>query len=103
MKTFLKRANGKSVFVPVGFSWPAFVFRPLWALAKRQWLLFFLLTLALIPLNLVLDLAESSENPVFILLGCALLISYMVVCGLYGNRWLKHSLESKGYKGEGSI
>lgn len=102
-RILLKHANGRSVFVRVGFSWAAFIFGPLWALAKRQWLLFLMLTLTLIPLNLILDIAESTKNLSFVVFGYVLVIGYMIVCGVYGNRWLKRSLERKGYVNESSV
>jgi hypothetical protein len=102
-RQFLRHPDGKTAIVGVGFSWEAFIFGPLWALVKRQWFLFMLLILLLVPINLALDFVEQAKNTVAMIAGLVLLLGYMFVCGLYGNRWQKYSLERKGYIDAGEI
>jgi hypothetical protein len=102
-RQFLRHPNGKTAIVGVGFSWAAFIFGPLWALVKRQWLLFILLILLLVPINLALDLAEQAKNGAAMIAGLVLLLGYMFICGLYGNRWQKRFLERRGYIDAGEI
>jgi hypothetical protein len=84
--------------IPLGFSWPAFLLGPLWALAKRLWLVFALLLLGLIAIT-VLDLyAETRLNIALILFVLVLSMAYMYVCGKYGNAWWRWTLEKRGYQ-----
>jgi hypothetical protein len=86
------------VRVPLGFSWPALVLGPLWALAKGLWLVCGLLLLGLIVLT-VLDLyAQTRMNIALMLVVLALSGVYMYVCGKYGNAWWRWTLERRGYQ-----
>ena len=97
----LKHPSGREVLVSTGFSWPAFLFGPFWAIAKRLWLLFVLMTLGFIAINVVTSIGQQSQNIVLLSLSLFLSIGYMVVCGLYANRWHRYFLEREGYRSEG--
>jgi hypothetical protein len=94
----LKHPSGAEAVVGTGFSWPAFLFGPFWAIAKRQWALFWLMAAAFIAVNGIASVAQHSQNIALLLLSLALLIGYMVVCGLYANRWHRYFLERQGYR-----
>lgn len=95
-----KHPSGKDALVHQGFSWPAFLFGPFWAIAKRQWILGAWMALAFVAANLLAGVAQASGDLVLLALSLVVLIGYMVVCGLYGNRWHRHYLERAGYRGD---
>lgn len=85
-------------YVKDGFSWPAFFFGSLWAMAKRMWL-------PHVPLLLVADaglwfltgVAEARDNGGLVLLGLVATLLYAFARGRHGNRWLAASLRRRGY------
>jgi hypothetical protein len=81
-----------------GFCWPACLLGPLWAIAKRLWLISLLLVLALLPIILVDEYAEAKNNLPLTVLALGLYISYMFICGKYGNRWVSWTLQGRGYQ-----
>jgi uncharacterized protein DUF2628 len=89
--------NG-TVEVPPGFSWPAFLLGPIWAMAKRLWLVFGLLILAALPIALIDALSEAQDSIALALLTLVLSIVYMFVCGKYGNIWWQWTLERRGFQ-----
>ena len=95
---YLKNSTGKVVIVSTGFSWPAFLFGPLWALAKRQWLLFAILILVSIPINLIMEFSAQSKNPTVMFLSLLPTFAFMFVCGFNANRWHKNRLDRNGFK-----
>lgn len=99
-QVLLTHPSGKEAVVSVGFSWPAFLFGPFWAIAKRQWLLFALMALAFVAANVLAGFAQESRSLPLLVLSLVMLIGYMVVCGLYANRWHRYFLERDGYRGE---
>jgi Protein of unknown function (DUF2628) len=95
---YLKNSAGKIVIVSTGFSWPAFLFGPLWALAKRQWLLFLLFVLVSIPINLIMELATPTKNLSLMILSLVPSLAFMAVCGFNANRWHKNRLLRNGFE-----
>ena len=87
-----------TVEIPLGFSWPALVLGPLWALVKRLWMVFLLLVLGLVAITIVQLYAETSLNVTLILISLALSAVYMYACGKYGNAWWRWTLEQRGYQ-----
>ncbi|RYE80695.1 MAG: hypothetical protein EOO74_01755 [Myxococcales bacterium] len=77
---------------------PAFLFGPWWAAYKRSW--FICLVLALVFLAIAwfdsVYVAQST-NLYLLVFTLALYASYVVVCGVYGNRWLAMDLIRRGY------
>lgn len=100
-KLFFKSASGATAFVNTGFSWEAFFFGPLWAVAKRQWLMFSLLCVAQLPFTAIFMLAEQRKDAGLFVLSLLLSLIYMILCGVLGNRWHRRFLERQGYVFEG--
>lgn len=97
----MKHPSGKAATVAVGFSWPALLFGPFWAFAKRQWLLGLLLTAGFLVANVIAELAIASGSLATLLLSLVLLVGYALACGFYGNRWLRYLLQREGYRADG--
>ena len=79
--------------VKLGWSWPAFFFGFLWALAKRMWGLGGCLFAAFF-------FAESFDASVHealdgLITAAALVLAF--IFGLNGNRWRENNLQSRGY------
>jgi hypothetical protein len=80
------------VLVKEGFSWPAFLAPPLWALYQRQWLGLVLYVLAVTLLGLFADLAAL--DPVT---ESALALGFTVLVGSGANDWRRRTLGRQGY------
>lgn len=79
-----------SVGVPIGFSWMACLFGPIWAFSKRLWLIGAVMILVAIPVTIL----SEALPPLGILIGIGIAV-------LYGNRandWHTQALLRKGYK-----
>ena len=87
-----------AVAVKLGFSWPAFFFGSMWAMANRMW---FPYLLFLLPLDAILwfvtGYAEGQNNPSLALIGLLATLVYAYFRGRLGNGWLAKSLISRGY------
>ena len=80
--------------VKLGWSWPAFFFGFLWALAKRMWGLGGGLFAAFF-------FAESLDASVHEALDGLITVAALVLAfifGLNGNRWRENNLQSRGYE-----
>lgn len=93
--------SGKAAHVKLGFCWPAFLLGPAWALLKRLWLHLVALIAVLLPIVYLDGYAEHTRSLILNLIALALYIGYMVVCGRYGNYWLRSALIKKGYRAVG--
>lgn len=100
-RLYFRNASGRTAIVDTGFSWLALLFGPLWAVAKRQWLLFALLCIAQIPSSVIYVLAEQRNDSGLFVLSLLVGLIYMVACGVYANRWHRRALERQGYSLEG--
>jgi hypothetical protein len=90
--------RGRRVRVKRGFSWPAFLLGPVWALFRGSGRAFLLMLAGYLPI-LAFDIfyiGNSTSLPLILVL-LALYITYMIVCGICGNRWLADSLLESGY------
>ena len=79
--------------VKLGWSWPAFFFGFLWALAKQMWWLGGCIFEAFF-------LAESLDASVDEALDGLITVAALVLAfifGLNGNRWRENNLQSRGY------
>lgn len=79
--------------VKLGWSWPAFFFGFLWALAKKMWWLGGCIFAAFF-------LAESLDASVDEALDGLITVAALVLAfifGLNGNRWRENNLQSRGY------
>ena len=90
--------SGKVAHVKVGFSWPAFLLGPLWALVKRLWWHFAALMLVFALINFITDSALSANSLFSTLLALGMSLTYMVICGVQGNTWLMKALMKRGYR-----
>lgn len=96
-RLFFAATSGATAIVDTGFSWGAFTFGPLWAIAKRQWILFLILCIAQLPFTVLYVLAEQREDAALSALSLLFALAYMGVCGVFANRWHRYFLERKGY------
>ncbi len=85
------------VLVKQGFSWPAFFFGSLWALARRVYPVFLAMLVIDALLWFVTGYAAAQGAGGLALLGLLGTITYAVVRGKYGNRWLQSYLVARGY------
>lgn len=81
------------VLVKDGFSWPAFFFGPLWALANRLWVVSVLVIVVLIAIGMLTRALEGGEA-----LQAWLLLGFAVLLGFHGNDLRQWSLERAGYE-----
>ena len=89
--------------VKQGFSWPAFFFGSLWALARRVYPLFFAMLLLDSVLWFVTGYAEAHGSFGWALLGLFGTLAYASVRGRHGNRWVESFLVSRGYMPRGRL
>ena len=95
---YLTSTEGKVVRVKVGFCWPAAFFGPLWVMVKRSWRLALLLALAFGALVFFDEAFVKGSRNLWLLIPMLLAyISFIVVCGKYGNAWLVSELLRTGY------
>ncbi len=87
------RGDPQIVLVKEGFSWPAFLFTPLWALAHRQWL--GLVAYVILMLALGVALAWAGMGPVADTLAVLLVQLYV---GAQANDWRRWTLRAHGYR-----
>jgi len=86
-----KHSTGAIEAVKQGWSWPAFLFSFIWAVAKKMWAIGIgLFILSLIFISMVGREAFVPIN------GISVVVS--VIFGIYGNSWREKNLESRGYE-----
>jgi hypothetical protein len=101
--TYYQTPKGKSLRVKHGFSWPAFLFGPMWALVNGAWRLFALLLMSFLVLVFIDEkFAKNSGSIAVLLLMFLAYLAYMIVCGKTGNSWLRGLYEQRGYKRVGT-
>lgn len=83
--------------VKQGYCWPAFLFGATWALARRAYRPFGLMTLLDVGFWFVTGYAEAQGSLVLSLSGLLGILAYAWVRGRYGNRWLAADLVRRGY------
>ena len=83
--------------IGIAFSWGAFLFGAAWAIYRRLGLVFVVLFIITIPIWLLDGVAQARRSRELSCLGLILSISYMVICGAFGNRWRRWTLERHGY------
>jgi len=85
-----KHSTGAIEAVKQGWSWPAFLFSFIWAVAKKMWAIGIgLFILSLIFISMV------GREPYVLINGISVAVS--VIFGIYGNSWREKNLESRGY------
>ncbi|HTI87881.1 MAG TPA: DUF2628 domain-containing protein [Alphaproteobacteria bacterium] len=92
------RHQADPVLVKEGFSWPAFFFGPLWALAHRMWLV----TVALVALDLIISVVLDAARipPVT---QAVISLAVAVLIGAHGNDWRRRSLDRRGFRDAGVV
>ena len=100
MKTFEIFFHPKFGFKAVkqGFSWPAFLFTPVWALYKRMWLYAIFFVSVSLVLAYVQSQFEESMMPAAASFSLALRVLVLLVFGVFGNQLFKNELLVKGYR-----
>jgi Protein of unknown function (DUF2628) len=92
LRPFAREPDRGAVFVKDGFSWAAFLFMPLWALAHRLWWVAFGIVVAYAALILAVDLLEL--DPVAeALMGLA----FSLIVGFEANEWRRAELYRRGW------
>ena len=90
------------VRVKTGFSWPAFFFGALWAVAKGLWLV----AIAMLAVDATLwfcsGYAAARHNDGLAALGLVLQIAYWVFRGWHANAWWRARLVKRGYRPAGA-
>jgi hypothetical protein len=86
------------VLVKEGFSWPAFVFGPLWALARRLWLAAVAFALVLVGLEAAMR-AFAFDG----IVSAMLILILSVAFGWLGNDLRRRKLERRGFVFRGVV
>ena len=79
--------------VKLGWSWPAFFFGFLWALAKKMWCW----AVVFLPHSSFAESFDASADEALdgLITVAALVLAFLF--GLNGNRWRENNLQSRGY------
>ncbi|MBO1109425.1 DUF2628 domain-containing protein [Plesiomonas shigelloides] len=91
-----RNASGQVEAVKQGWSWPAFFFSVIWAIAKRLWIIAIWAILIVMAIGTFLSLNVDYEYSYQITNIISLLV--YVVFGVYGNRWREKHLLTRGFK-----
>ncbi|MBM3952071.1 MAG: DUF2628 domain-containing protein [Rhodospirillales bacterium] len=86
------------VLVKEGFSWPAFVFGPLWALTRRLWLTAVAFAFVLVGLEAAMR-AFAFDG----IVSAALILILSVAFGWLGNDLRRRKLERRGFVFRGVV
>ena len=92
------RQKGEYRAVKQGFSWPAFFFTWLWAFVKGLWEIGIIGLLLYSCSGAFADgvTARNDIGPMFVFL--LLIITYLIIFGVFGNRWYMKSLTQRGFE-----
>jgi hypothetical protein len=93
----LQHPTRGTAHVSLGFSWAALLLGPIWAIAKRLWLVLALLIVTAMPLYLVHLYAEEKRSITLTAVDLVLCLVYAYICGRYGNSWWRWTLERRGF------
>lgn len=86
------------VLIKEGYSWPAFLFGPLWMLIHRLWLAF----VALVVITLIIGVAADAFGIGPIPQGIVSL-AIAVLVGAHGNDMRRYGLARRGYRDGGVV
>ncbi len=90
------------VRVKTGFSWPAFFFGTLWAVAKRLWLVALAMCVPELAIWFCSGRAEARGDVGLACAGLLFQIVYRWLCGRYANAWWRARLVAQGYRPTGA-
>lgn len=100
-RIYLRRPDTDHVVsITTGFNWWACLLGPLWAIAKRQWLIL----VGLLAGNIALALVDVGLAWAHVPVRLATMISlvstllFAVFCGYNANLWHLRALQKKGYQ-----
>ena len=85
-----KNPLGQMEAIKQGWSWPGFVFGPIWALFKKMWALGIGTLVGGIILISILEAILGN-------IGNGLGAGISVMFGMYGNKWREGNLKYRGY------
>ncbi len=83
--------------VKEGGSWPALLFGPLWAMAKRMWSLSFSILFSILIISGVEYVFDKFEMQVMANIFFFLRFAYFILVGIEGNKWRREYLIEHGY------
>ena len=86
------------VLIKEGFSWPAFLFGPLWMLIHHLWLAFVVLVVITILLSVAADAFGLGQVPQAIVS-----LAIAVLVGAHGNDMRRRGLTRRGYRDGGVV
>jgi hypothetical protein len=93
---YFQAPNGRVHQVKDGFCWAAFCFGPLWAAAKNVWFVFWVLCFThLFLYGIDEQMPHGFVQDIAIIL---LWIVHMMICGKFGNQWLRWNYLRKNYQ-----
>jgi hypothetical protein len=90
--------SGRVEVVKIGWSWPAFLFGPFWALVSGLWVAGLLALGAAVAISVL-----AFELPVFDFLQFVMTVVVSLIFGANGNGWLSDKLVSAGYARIGTV
>jgi len=87
--------SGTIEAVKQGWSWPAFFFGFVWAMAKKMWKLSIGVVLAILVIGFITGIAATEEMGEAIMNGLGMTANLMF--GVHGNSWREESLTARGF------
>lgn len=96
-----KHPSGSSEAVKQGWSWPAFFFNCIWAMAKKQWALGVAVLIGFLVLGFVVGAAGGREGGEGFINFASFIVS--IIFGMNGNSWREKNLISRGYEQEDTV
>jgi hypothetical protein len=90
--------DGDAILIKEGFSWPAFVFGPIWALWHGMWrtaIVLVILSVIVSGIALVVGLADAGD--------LALSLGLQAAIGLWANDWRRYVLARRDVFERGTI
>lgn len=88
--------NSEAQAVKLGWSWPAFLFGPFWALAKRLWVHAFGFFAAVYG-TVFLAFSLEGDDSALVFAPPLVTIALWIFFGAKGNAWRERNLHSRGY------
>ena len=89
--------DGRREIIKNGFSWPAFVFGPLWAWRRGMFLLGFALLALELSLQLIPEIFIDFMAEAGIVVHLVLTVGVLIWIGAQGNAWLRRSVLNRGF------
>ena len=89
--------DGRREIIKNGFSWPAFVFGPLWAWRRGMFLLGFALLALELSLQLIPEIFIDFLAEAGIVVHLVLTVGVLIWIGAQGNAWLRRSVLNRGF------